>query len=77
MYLFGLDWQNDSRVARIFCKRWWDGCVGSRIIRTVFRAERMQISRCGSLRETLLDEDDRLSNGDWKIVRADSRSPVA
>lgn len=46
-------------------------------MRTVFRAERMQISRCGSLRETLLDEEDRLSNGDWKIVRADSRSPVA
>ena len=69
--------QNDSRVDKTPGSWECDGCDGSRRIRTVLIAARMAMSRRGSFRVVLLTEGGNESNGDWKILSAVLRSPVA
>lgn len=77
MYLFGLVLLKDSMVDRMPGRREWDGCIGSRRMRTVLMAARMAMSRRGSLCVALLAEGDSERSGDWKIFWAALRSPVA
>ena len=77
MYLFGLILAKDSMVERIVGRSEWEGWDGSRIMRAVFMAARMAMSRRGSLRVVLLELGESERSGDWKIVRAVLRSPVA
>lgn len=76
MYLFGLLEQNGSRAESMLVRWVCDGCPGSRMMRTVFNAARMQVSRQGSLREVLLAKGESDSKGDWKVDKAAARSPV-
>lgn len=54
MYLFGLVLAKDSMVERMVGRSEWEGWDGSRMMRAVFMAARMAMSRQGSLRVVLL-----------------------